>query len=58
VMETHPFVVGSCGPDHQKEFDILVKVGDRELATAKGKSKKEAQQEAAKLAIEVLKKEN
>lgn len=59
IGETPQYIVaGSSGPDHQKEFDILVKVGDRELATAKGKSKKEAQQEAAKLAIEVLKKEN
>ena len=35
----------------------MVKINDREIAQAKGKSKKEAQQEAAKLAIEKLKKE-
>ncbi len=50
-------VTGSSGPDHKKEFVIMVKIHERELAQAKGKSKKEAQQEAAKKAIEVLKKE-
>ena len=50
-------VTGSSGPDHKKEFVIMVKINDREIAQAKGKSKKEAQQEAAKLAIEKLKKE-
>jgi ribonuclease-3 len=50
-------VTGSSGPDHKKEFVIMVKINDREVAQAKGKSKKEAQQEAAKQAIEKLKKE-
>ncbi len=50
-------VTGSSGPDHKKEFVIMVKIQERELAQAKGKSKKEAQQEAAKKAIGVLKKE-
>ncbi len=50
-------VIGSSGPDHKKEFVIMVKINDREIAQAKGKSKKEAQQEAAKKAIDVLKKE-
>ena len=50
-------VTGSSGPDHKKEFVIMVKVNNREIAQAKGKSKKEAQQEAAKQAIEKLRKE-
>ena len=50
-------VTGSSGPDHKKEFIIMVKINDKEIAQAKGKSKKEAQQEAAKMAIEKLKKE-
>lgn len=58
VGETPQYIVaGSSGPDHQKEFIIAVKVGSRELASAKGRSKKEAQQAAAKKAIELLKKE-
>ncbi len=58
IAETPQYIVASSsGPDHQKEFVIVVKIGDRELAYAKGKSKKVAQQEAARLAIEVLKEE-
>jgi len=58
VGETPQYIlVGATGPDHLKEFEIMVKIADKEIASAKGKSKKEAQQEAAKLAIEVLKKE-
>lgn len=57
IGETPKYIVaGSSGPDHKKEFMIIVQVGDKEIALAKGKSKKEAQQEAAKLAIEVLSK--
>ncbi len=59
VGETPQYIlIGSTGPDHLKEFEIMVKISDKEVASAKGKSKKEAQQVAAKLAIEVLKKEN
>ncbi|HIP58814.1 MAG TPA: ribonuclease III, partial [Campylobacterales bacterium] len=58
IGETPQYIlVGSTGPDHLKEFEIVVKIADKEIASAKGKSKKEAQQEAAKLAIEVLSKE-
>jgi ribonuclease-3 len=58
IGETPQYIVaGATGPDHQKEFEIVVKIGDKELASAKGKSKKSAQQEAAKLAIKVLKRE-
>ena len=58
IGETPQYVlVGSTGPDHLKEFEIMVKIADKEIASAKGKSKKEAQQEAAKLAIEVISKE-
>lgn len=48
-------VIASRGPDHQKEFEIVVKIQDEEYAVAIGKSKKIAQQEAAKIAIEMLK---
>ena len=48
-------VINSSGPDHKKEFEISVRVHDKELARSKGKSKKEAQQIAAKIALEVLK---
>ncbi len=50
-------VVGSSGPDHQKEFEVMVQVNGQELSRAKGKSKKEAQQESARLALEKLQKD-
>jgi len=50
-------VISSTGPDHKKEFEVMIKVAGRELSTAKGNSKKVAHQEAARLALEVLKKE-
>ncbi|MBA1438028.1 MAG: ribonuclease III [Epsilonproteobacteria bacterium] len=50
-------VLASRGPDHQKEFEVGVYIEGREYAKALGKSKKIAQQEAAKLAIAILKKE-
>jgi len=50
-------VVASRGPDHQKEFEVAVFIDEKEYARALGKSKKIAQQEAAKLAVELLKKE-
>jgi len=45
----------SFGPDHKKEFEIAVFIQDKEYAKAKGKSKKVAQQEAALIALEILK---
>ena len=48
-------VVASRGPDHLKEFEVAVIIEDKEYARAIGKSKKIAQQEAAKVAIGLLK---
>ncbi len=39
------------GPDHDKTFFMRVEIGDKVLACGWGKSKKEAQQEAARQAI-------
>lgn len=50
-------VIASRGPDHKKEFEIAVVIEDKEYARAAGKSKKIAQQEAAKATLELLKKE-
>ena len=50
-------VVASRGPDHKKEFEVAVFIEDKEYARAFGKSKKIAQQESAKVALELLKKE-
>ena len=50
-------VIASRGPDHKKEFEVAVFIEDKEYARAIGKSKKIAQQEAAKLAVDILKEE-
>jgi len=44
-------LVGTAGPDHSKRFEIEVVVSGERLAIATGPSKKEAEQEAARLAI-------
>lgn len=48
-------LIDSSGPDHKKEFVIAIILNDKTLAKAKGNSKKEAQQFAAKLALKELK---
>ena len=50
-------VMASRGPDHKKEFEVAVFIEDKEYARSCGKSKKIAQQESAKVAVEMLKKE-
>ena len=50
-------VIASRGPDHKKEFELAVVIEGKEYARAVGKSKKIAQQEAAQMALELLKKE-
>ena len=46
--------IGESGPDHDKSFIVEVEVNGKVLAKGKGKSKKEAQMRAAKLALENL----
>ena len=47
-------LVGTAGPDHNKLFDVEVVVRGEPLARATGTSKKEAEQEAARAALETL----
>ena len=51
-------LVRSFGPDHKKEFEIAVNIRGKDFALASGKSKKEAQQKAAMIALELLRKEH
>lgn len=44
--------LSETGPDHQKVFDIEVRVNDEVLGRGKGHSKKEAEQAAARQALE------
>src|SRR5580765_3003303 len=47
-------LVGTLGPDHRKLFEIEVVVKGERLASATGPSKKEAEQEAARVALREL----
>lgn len=50
-------VAGEFGPDHQKEFHVMVRVGNQTFGPGLGRSKKEAEQRAAKMALAALLKE-
>jgi ribonuclease III len=47
-------VVEEAGPPHRREFRVEVRIDGRCLAAGDGRSKKEAQQKAARLALEQL----
>jgi ribonuclease-3 len=47
-------VIESTGPDHDKRFTVEVRVGDTLLGRGSGKSKKTAESEAARAALEKL----
>lgn len=51
-------VITESGPAHDKTFEIEVIIGDNRYGVGKGKSKKEAQQSAAREALDVLQKED
>lgn len=50
-------LLGSSGPDHKKTFEMALFLNGKEIAKAVGASKKEAEQKAASIALELLKKE-
>jgi ribonuclease-3 len=45
-------VLSETGPDHDKRFEIGLVLGERVIATGKGRNKKEAEQRAAQAALE------
>ncbi len=47
-------MVNHKGPDHDKVFVVEIKFGDDSIATGEGPSKQEAQQEAARKALEKM----
>jgi len=47
-------VIDISGPDHQKTFEIEVKIDDRSFSTGMGLDKKSAEQTAAKIALEQM----
>ena len=47
-------LVGESGPDHDKQFVVEVSLNGRAVGKGTGRSKKKAEQDAARVAIEVL----
>jgi len=47
-------VIGHSGPDHEKSFHVLTVIGDQAFEAAWGRSKKEAEQRAARLTYMTL----
>ena len=47
-------LVGESGPDHDKQFDVEVKLNGQVVGTGSGSSKKRAEQAAARAALEKL----
>jgi len=54
----HYKLVSTSGPDHDKIFEISAQVGRRSFPAGTGRSKKEAEQAAAKRALELLEAES
>lgn len=50
-------LTGEEGPDHDKHFSVLVKIGEKEYGEGTGSTKKAAEQEAAYNTLLMLKKE-
>lgn len=48
----------TSGPDHEKTFNIIVKIGEKIKSTASGKTKKSAEQKASKKIMNEIKKSN
>lgn len=51
-------VIDEQGPDHDKEFTVVVKIEKREIGKGKGSSKQRAEEDAATKGIEYIKKDN
>ncbi|MEI7672384.1 MAG: ribonuclease III [Deltaproteobacteria bacterium] len=47
-------VISETGPDHDKRFETNLMIGERVISTGAGRSKKEAEQQAARIAMEKL----
>lgn len=50
-------IINSCGPDHAKTFEVKVSIPDKAMQIGSGKSKKEAEKQAAQKAWEMLQNE-
>jgi len=46
-------LLGTEGPDHEREFNVALELHDELVATGKGRSKLDAEQDAARAALEI-----
>ena len=53
-LDSPEYEIVESGPDHDKSFVAVASVGNEKFPSGEGKSKREAEQAAAKLACEVL----
>ncbi|MEW6455238.1 MAG: ribonuclease III [Acidobacteriota bacterium] len=51
-------IIKEEGPNHLKVFYVELNIGEKKIAEGRGRSKKQAEQRAAKKALELLKKAN
>ena len=51
-------LVGEEGPDHDKSFQVVLRIGEETYGIGKGRTKKSAEQEAAYKTILMLHKKN
>ncbi|MFP5320470.1 MAG: ribonuclease III [Acidimicrobiia bacterium] len=54
TSQTASYSFDATGPDHAREFTVTVTVGDHQLGVGYGRSKKQAEQQAARAALELL----
>jgi ribonuclease-3 len=47
-------VTAELGPPHDRTFEVVAEVGGRPIGTGSGRSKKHAEQEAARTALDML----
>ncbi|MDQ7779789.1 MAG: ribonuclease III [Planctomycetota bacterium] len=47
-------VLRETGPDHEKQFEAIVELADREFGSGWGRTKKDAEQQAARLTLQAL----
>lgn len=53
-LDSPEYLVEATGPDHEKSFSATVRVGTKSFGVGSGRTKKEAEQEAAALAFNSL----
>jgi ribonuclease-3 len=50
-------LIGEYGPDHDRIFEVRLAISDLVMTTGTGRSKKEAEQQAARRALEILRRD-